>query len=53
MWEVPLTGTGDPGTNQGRVPGSGPDPDDLRVRVVFDGKRVEIPTLLRSTRDGS
>ena len=53
MREVPLTGTGDPGTYQGRMPGAGPGPDDLRVRVVFDGKRVEIPTLLRSPADGS
>jgi hypothetical protein len=53
MREVPLTGTGDPGTYQGRIPGAGPDPDDLRVRVVFDGKRVEIPTRLRSPGHGS
>jgi len=52
MREVPLSGTGDPGTYQGRMPGAGPDPDDLRVRVVLDGKRVEIPTVVRRP-DGS
>jgi hypothetical protein len=50
--EVPLSGTGHPGTYQGRMTGADADPDDLRVRVVLEGKRFEIPTLMRASGHG-
>jgi hypothetical protein len=50
--EVPLAGTGDPGTYQGRMAGADPDPDDVRVRVVLEGKRFEIPTPRRTSGRG-
>jgi hypothetical protein len=50
--EVPLAGTGDPGTYQGRTAGADPDPDEVRVRVVLEGKRFEIPTPLRTYGHG-